>query len=202
LYSQGNDEVPMNAQSAVEIRQLQNALAEEHRKFVEAVTRSHSDFLQASQSLFGHASLDTTVAAGPENLGQPPLGAPVTPLAWECNEIASSATPSPAPGRADIAIPTSEPTSACTATPASAAVADTVRAVVAEKTGYPVDMLELDMDLEAELGIDSIKQVEILSALRERLPDMPQIDPARLASSSGERPARTSSTIWRRNSGV
>ena len=42
-------------------------------------------------------------------------------------------------------------------------------------------MLDLDMDLEGELGIDSIKQVEILSALRERIPDMPEIDPARLA---------------------
>jgi len=48
-------------------------------------------------------------------------------------------------------------------------------AVVAEKTGYPVDMLESDMGLEADLGIDSIKRVEILSALQERLPDAPPI---------------------------
>ncbi|TQV78630.1 type I polyketide synthase [Denitrobaculum tricleocarpae] len=58
---------------------------------------------------------------------------------------------------------------------------ETVRDVVAEKTGYPADMLDLDLDLEAELGIDSIKQVEILSALREKLPDMPEIEPAQLA---------------------
>ena len=32
-----------------------------------------------------------------------------------------------------------------------------------EKTGYPVEMLDLDMEMEAGLGIDSIKQVEILS---------------------------------------
>jgi acyl carrier protein/NADP-dependent 3-hydroxy acid dehydrogenase YdfG len=63
-----------------------------------------------------------------------------------------------------------------------AAVAETVRAIVADKTGYPPDMLDMDMDLEAELGIDSIKQVEILSALRERLPDMPRIEPAELAA--------------------
>ncbi|MEA3465142.1 MAG: beta-ketoacyl synthase N-terminal-like domain-containing protein, partial [Thermodesulfobacteriota bacterium] len=36
--------------------------------------------------------------------------------------------------------------------------------VVAEKTGYPQEMLELDMSLDADLGIDSIKRVEILSA--------------------------------------
>ena len=64
---------------------------------------------------------------------------------------------------------------------AFSAAAETVRAIVAEKTGYPADMLELGMDLEAELGIDSIKQVEILSALHERIPDMPEIEPARLA---------------------
>lgn len=64
---------------------------------------------------------------------------------------------------------------------ASPAAAELVRAVVAEKTGYPPDMLDLGMDLESELGIDSIKQVEILSTLRERMPGMPEIDPARLA---------------------
>ena len=44
--------------------------------------------------------------------------------------------------------------------------------IVAEKTGYPTEMLEVDMDLEADLGIDSIKRVEILGALQEKLPDL------------------------------
>jgi NAD(P)-dependent dehydrogenase (short-subunit alcohol dehydrogenase family) len=35
-------------------------------------------------------------------------------------------------------------------------------AIVSELTGYPQEMLDLDLDLEAELGIDSIKRVEIL----------------------------------------
>jgi acyl transferase domain-containing protein len=42
--------------------------------------------------------------------------------------------------------------------------------VVAEKTGYPVEMLNLEMDIEADLGIDSIKRVEILAAMSERVP--------------------------------
>src|SRR5581483_10613207 len=42
--------------------------------------------------------------------------------------------------------------------------------IVAERTGYPTDMLGLDQDLEAELGIDSIKRVEILGALQKLLP--------------------------------
>jgi NAD(P)-dependent dehydrogenase (short-subunit alcohol dehydrogenase family)/acyl carrier protein len=54
--------------------------------------------------------------------------------------------------------------------------------LIAEKTGYPADMLDLDMALDADLGIDSIKRVEILSALQERLPDAPQVKPEHLGT--------------------
>jgi len=47
--------------------------------------------------------------------------------------------------------------------------------VVAEKTGYPIEMLELDMELDSDLGIDSIKRVEIFSAIQERLPQAPAV---------------------------
>lgn len=39
--------------------------------------------------------------------------------------------------------------------------------VVSDKTGYPISMLDMDMDLEADLSIDSIKRLEIVSALGE-----------------------------------
>ncbi|WP_194818493.1 type I polyketide synthase [Nocardia sp. XZ_19_385] len=42
--------------------------------------------------------------------------------------------------------------------------------IVSAKTGYPVDTLDGDMEIEADLGIDSIKRVEIMGALRERFP--------------------------------
>ena len=51
--------------------------------------------------------------------------------------------------------------------------------IVAEKTGYPPEMLELDMQLDADLGIDSIKRVEILSAVQDRLPEAPWSGPSR-----------------------
>ncbi len=38
--------------------------------------------------------------------------------------------------------------------------------IVSERTGYPPEMLGLDMNIEADLGIDSIKRVEILGALQ------------------------------------
>ena len=49
-------------------------------------------------------------------------------------------------------------------------------AVVSDKTGYPVEMLDLEMTLDTDLGIDSIKRVEILSALQEARPDLPTFD--------------------------
>ena len=54
--------------------------------------------------------------------------------------------------------------------------------VVAEKTGYPAEMLGAHMELEADLGIDSIKRVEILSAIRERAPGLPEVEPTELGA--------------------
>ena len=48
--------------------------------------------------------------------------------------------------------------------------------IVNEKTGYPEEMLELNMDMEADLGIDSIKRVEILGAMTDKFPDLPELD--------------------------
>ena len=45
---------------------------------------------------------------------------------------------------------------------------DRLRSIVASLTGYPPDMLDPDLDLEADLGIDSIKRVEILVALQQQ----------------------------------
>ncbi|MGL1931827.1 MAG: phosphopantetheine-binding protein, partial [Desulfotalea sp.] len=53
--------------------------------------------------------------------------------------------------------------------------------VVADKTGYPTEMLELSMDMEADLGIDSIKRVEILGAVQEEITDLPELNPEDLA---------------------
>ncbi len=46
-------------------------------------------------------------------------------------------------------------------------VNEKVLALVAEKTGYPVDMLDLDLDLEADLGVDTVKQAEVFASIRE-----------------------------------
>ncbi|WP_076537236.1 type I polyketide synthase [Shewanella sp. UCD-KL21] len=60
-------------------------------------------------------------------------------------------------------------------------VLNTMMSVVAEKTGYPTEMLELSMDMEADLGIDSIKRVEILGTVQDELPSLPELNPEDLA---------------------
>ncbi|CAI2768772.1 type I polyketide synthase [Flavobacterium collinsii] len=45
----------------------------------------------------------------------------------------------------------------------------TILDIVSEKTGYPKEMLGLDLDLEADLSIDSIKRMEIISELKIKI---------------------------------
>lgn len=40
--------------------------------------------------------------------------------------------------------------------------------IIENYTGYPVDLLEEDLELEADLGIDSVKQTEIFGKIREK----------------------------------
>jgi acyl carrier protein len=47
-------------------------------------------------------------------------------------------------------------------------VRDTLVAFLEGSTGYPAEVLDDDAELEADLAIDSVKQVEALGALRER----------------------------------
>ena len=51
-----------------------------------------------------------------------------------------------------------------------AALTDHLISLVEDRTGYPRDMLGMDQNLEADLGIDSIKRVEIVGALLKWLP--------------------------------
>ena len=76
--------------------------------------------------------------------------------------------PAPAPGT--VPAPASAPVPASAPAPAPASedsITQKVLEVVASVTGYPPEMLELDLDLEADLGIDTVKQAETFAAVRE-----------------------------------
>ncbi|WP_189808690.1 type I polyketide synthase, partial [Streptomyces toxytricini] len=91
------------------------------------------------------------------------VAAPAAPAAPAPASVPQPAAPKAAPAPAPAPAPVSAPQA-----PAGAGVADVLLEVVSEKTGYPADMLDLDMDIEADLGIDSIKRVEIMGVLQER----------------------------------
>jgi malonyl CoA-acyl carrier protein transacylase len=54
------------------------------------------------------------------------------------------------------------------AAPAVSHVKREVLAAISEVTGYPVDMLALEMEIEADLGVDTVKQATILAMLGEK----------------------------------
>ena len=96
-------------------------------------------------------------------------------LANAGSESAASTAPVSAPAAAPAPAVTPAPAAAAPAPAAApkaaaldeASVTKEVVAMVAEKTGYPEDMLELDLDMEADLGIDTVKQAELFAAMRE-----------------------------------
>ncbi|MFG2124851.1 SDR family NAD(P)-dependent oxidoreductase [Streptomyces sp. NPDC048710] len=153
-----------------------------------AIGRTH---LRANEILRDLAALEYGAAATADPAAAPvaeapavvtPVPAPAVPALPEAPAVpapaALAAPAAPAPAALPSAEPLAEP-------PASGASAGDVRAalldVVSQKTGYPADMLDLDMDVEADLGIDSIKRVEIMGVLQERFPSPTPVGPEQLA---------------------
>ncbi len=86
----------------------------------------------------------------------------------------AASMPSPAPA---VAAPVDKPAPTpsnvgATTRPTRQQITDQLLTVVSERTGYPIEMLAIDADLEADLGIDSIKRVEIAGTILRSL-DLP-----------------------------
>ncbi len=96
-----------------------------------------------------------------------------TPVAKVTQPVVSAQTASSLP----VSSQTTATVSAQSATNTDPRVQNSILSIVAEKTGYPSEMLELSMDMEADLGIDSIKRVEIFGAVTEQNPDVQGVNP-------------------------
>ncbi|WP_030326515.1 type I polyketide synthase [Streptomyces sp. NRRL B-3229] len=154
---------------------LPGALAPARRVVETTVTTNHpegvpspadrdalvADFLRTSREMvaaqrdvmlthFGAAPQEWTAPAPtvPRERALPPVEAPTT------------RQPVPPPPAAPMPPPASIP---------EADVLRTVLEIIGERTGYPVDMIEPGLDLEADLSIDSIKRAEIAGELARRL---------------------------------
>jgi acyl transferase domain-containing protein/acyl carrier protein len=179
--------------SLAALQRMQDQTADLHRQFLDgqdAAQRTVQYLVEQQQRLL-QASLGLPVGPAPSPAplqaparSEPPLpsivaAVPIVPPQQE------RPLPAPIPAPAPAAVtPLADPAVAPTAV-----VVDTrqkieriLLEVVSEKTGYPPEMLEPEMALDADLGIDSIKRVEILSALQERLPEAPQIKPEHLGT--------------------
>ena len=76
------------------------------------------------------------------------------------------------PGQATAFTPTPVPTATVPSAPQesknSPSLLKEITGLFSEKTGYPEDMLDPNLDLEADLGIDTVKQMEILGLIRRK----------------------------------
>ncbi|AQT79157.1 hypothetical protein B1R94_07535 [Mycolicibacterium litorale] len=188
-------EAPLSGDVWSIIDSIQKETAEQHQRYMDVVTQSHQAFLDMSTHMMAHIMGDSAgvVQAATHAIGtapQPmPLSTATAPVVPPPARVISAA---PAPVAPPASVPT--PPVAVSAPPAATpevivpvaaagpAAGDVVLSIVSEKTGYPVDMLGLGMEMEAELGIDSIKQVEILAALQAKFPGAPEIPASELAN--------------------
>jgi acyl transferase domain-containing protein len=168
------------------LQRLAEKTAQIHRQFLEGQAATQHTF----QSLLQHHQRLTAAVLGRGTLQDfsPQLVRPISEVAGTIAVLPDSSGTTdlgsrpPEAVNGSTTIPAFE-IAAHSQTPSPAAVsAEVLREVVAEKTGYPVEMLELEMQLDDDLGIDSIKRVEIFSALQERFPEAPAVKPEHLGS--------------------
>ncbi|MEU7475024.1 acyltransferase domain-containing protein [Lentzea sp. NPDC042327] len=97
--------------------------------------------------------------------------APVEPARTGTHQVQHTAVPA-------AAVPTTAPEPAEPAPSGGADVpglVDELRTLYASAVGYPEEVFEADIELEADLGIDSIRQTELLQRARQKY-DLPEAD--------------------------
>ncbi|AKJ14568.1 hypothetical protein ABB07_32275 [Streptomyces incarnatus] len=115
-----------------------------------------SEFLRTSREMIAAQRdvLLTYFGTAPAPGAMPPAPVPAVPLPQEV-----------APEVPALDAQSTEPDGAAPVTD----VEQVVLEIISERTGYPVDMIEPGLDLEADLSIDSIKRAEIAGELAQRL---------------------------------
>ncbi|GGP62840.1 type I polyketide synthase [Shewanella saliphila] len=186
--------IPESLQRSMELfHQHQAQTLQSHSQFLTLQAQTSQAALAMLQgqapsvpvSTFANTTTAQQVVATPVAAPQAPV---MTQAAAPAPVAATATTVAPAVSApiAQVAQPTAPmPATAAVASASTGLSADAVQLtmmnVVADKTGYPTEMLELSMDMEADLGIDSIKRVEILGTVQDELPGLPELSPEDLA---------------------
>ncbi len=201
-----NDALRMSQANMAALQKMQEQTAALHQQFLQGQESAH----QTLQSLLDQqqrlVEQKLGLAPSPVRRAEPasvpvvPTPIPLAPLAavappvqpiQPTQIVPPIAAPAPAPVAVPVPAPTEPPQAesaevATQSTPVGGVDAANVEAVllevVAEKTGYPADILNLDMEMDSDLGIDSIKRVEILSSLQQRIPEAPPVGPEHLGN--------------------
>jgi polyketide-type polyunsaturated fatty acid synthase PfaA len=172
------------AQWLAATQEMQRQTAEAHMHFQRVLADSHQAFLQMAENTFaaftGQPQPLPQQVPAPVPMPPAPVPMPPAPVPMPPAPVPRAVPPLvPEPPIPQQHIPGPSPAeSASTTEPVSLAL---LLSVVADKTGYPVDMLNGGMDLETDLGIDSIKKVEIFAAARERAEGLPLTDSPQMA---------------------
>ena len=164
--------------------EVQRQTAEAHSAYQRSMADAHMAFLRTSEAAIASIRGRSVAVATPVSFAAPSFApAPQVPSAKAAVAVQAPPLPRAQAMPAPVAVaPVSAKPAAGTAPPESLSITEALLAVVADKTGYPKDMIGLDMEIEADLGIDSIKRVEILSAVQERVPSLPAIPAAELGA--------------------
>lgn len=164
--------------------ELQRQTSEAHTAYLRLAEKSLEALSGAVGPHDGDPVAYGTVALVPDT--------PWEPLAWDAEPAISVRPPLPAPAAPHHQPAAGAPAGSPVRSPRSlsdpADLADleaTVLAVVSEKTGYPLELLAPHLELEADLGLDSITKVQILAALRGVFPELETVDRSRLARLAG-----------------
>ena len=104
-----------------------------------------------------------------------PQQAPVVPVAQSQTNLVNHLT-----NTLPTVLPTPQKTPSVEASTYDSSISESLLSVISDKTGYPAEMLEPDMHLEADLGVDSIKRAEIIGAMQDLFPNLPKLSPEEL----------------------
>ncbi len=161
---------------------------------IDGIKENQSKTLDMFQTILMEQNKQTAqllgLLSGNFSADQNVLEAPSAPLSLENSAPVEETITAPITPQPSEPIAAQEPQTIATPAPVAAPVVETVvptqgnsemldlmLSVVADKTGYPAEMLELSMDMEADLGIDSIKRVEIFGAITEQSDKLTDINP-------------------------
>ncbi len=116
----------------------------------------------------------------PENMGAVQTLEDICSALGSC--LAEPETPGDKTPAKEESTPSDAPAKAPDSNEAFATTYQILADIISELTGFPVEMLEPDMDLESDLGVDSIKRVEILSRLEQELDSGPALSPENMGA--------------------